>query len=89
MKSTGSGRKKEANVNVADNARIKDIEVKIRDLEVKMGIVYEWFKDSKRLLWTILAGVLLALILNIATLTKKNIELIEVVNKLEKIENGK
>jgi len=76
-------------VNVADNARIKDIEVKIRDLEVKMGIVYEWFKDSKRLLWTILAGVLLALILNIATLTKKNIELIEVVNKLEKIENGK
>ena len=76
-------------MNVADNARIKDIEVKIRDLEVKMGIVYEWFKDSKRLLWTILAGVLLALILNIATLTKKNIELIEVVNKLEKIENGK
>jgi len=72
-------------MNVADDRRIRDIEIKIRDLEVKMGIVYEWFKDSKRLLWTILAGVLLALILNIANLTKSNTELINAVNKLEKL----
>ena len=55
--------------------RVNGIESGVKELDLKMAVVYEWYKDSKKFFWTIIVGLLLSVATNAFVTANNNHEL--------------